>query len=577
MKLYSEPSTRQGWLDRLGRRLVWYLPERQVMEILTDYQEQFEAGTERGRTEQEALEAIGRPADAAAELLEEEPTARFARLRTSLTWVGVLALCLAFLWVSMVNAAYTNQLTWVGVYVFIPTAAAVAFMLLRGPARVALERAFPPEGTPSPVLVYYVPFVLMVLLEAAEQILVLLAENSRLGAFNGNIGELNTWFILGQELVFFALLVWLVFRSVTASIRYFPGVIHTVGAMGTAFFSYIYFTAMNPIALTVPSLALVFCLLPYALALGTALMFQRWIDGRRPMPRLFRTGTVSRQGWLHRLGQSLLGWFPAGQALEVLEDYQEQFELGLERGRNEEELLLALDRPEEVVRDLVKEDWKAKRYHRKALWWAAPLAVGVWLLIELAKAFEFGCGGLRWLYCVWDENWKIVTFALALSAVSGFALLHGRGRAELERRFPAEKKPGLWLWLLPLVLTVVMNGWALWILQEPAELWRVTPFNFPLYAVSIELSVLGMTALLVWTLSRCASGSIWHFPAAVHMTGYIAQVLCAGIFLHGMDIESGARAAETLRRFLLTLPPYGAGVLLAAGLGLAIRSAGKER
>ena len=164
MKLYSEPSTRQGWLDRLGRRLVWYLPERQVMEILTDYQEQFEAGTERGRTEQEALKAIGHPADAAAELLEEEPTARFARLRTSLTWVGVLALCLAFLWVSMVNAAYTNQLTWVGVYVFIPTAAAAAFMLLRGPARVALERAFPPEGTPSPVLVNFVKFVMIVLL-----------------------------------------------------------------------------------------------------------------------------------------------------------------------------------------------------------------------------------------------------------------------------------------------------------------------------------------------------------------------------------------------------------------------------
>ena len=55
------------------------LPERQVMEILTDYQEQFEAGTERGRTEQEALEAIGRPADAVAELLEGEPTAWFAR------------------------------------------------------------------------------------------------------------------------------------------------------------------------------------------------------------------------------------------------------------------------------------------------------------------------------------------------------------------------------------------------------------------------------------------------------------------------------------------------------------------
>ena len=577
MKLRAEPSTRRDWLDRLGRRLVWYLPERQVREILTDYREQFETGLERGRPEAELLEAMGSPVDAAAELLEGEPTARFARLRTSLTWGIVLALCLAFLWVSMMNASYVNQVTWLGAYAFIPLAAAVAFLLLRGPARVGLEGDFPPERTASPVLVYYVPFVLTAVFEAVEQILVLLAENGKLPQMTDiPIGELNTWLILFLELILSGLLVWLAVRSATASIRYFPGVIHTVGAMGTAFFTYIYFTSTTLLDLPSPALALLFCLALYVLALGTALVFQGWVDRKKPMPRCFRSGISSRRDWLHRLGHSLLGWFPAEQALEVLEDYREQFELGLERGRSEGELLLSLDRPEEVVRDLVKEDWKAKRYHRKCLWWSAPLAVGAWLLLELAKAFEFGFGGLRWLFCVWDENWKLVTFALALSAVSGFALIHGRGRAALEKRFPAEKKPGLWLWLLPLVLTAAMSGWALWILQEPAELWRVQPFGWPLYVVSIEMSVLGMTALLVWTLSRCGSGSIWHFPAAVHIVGYIAQVLCTGIFLHGMDIESAAMA-ETSRRFLLNLLPYGAGVLLAIGLGVVIRSAGKKR
>lgn len=71
----KSPLTRQKWLEDLGRRLVWYFPAAQVKDILTDYQEQFDAGREHDKTDAEIIQALGTPEEAAALLLEEEPPA----------------------------------------------------------------------------------------------------------------------------------------------------------------------------------------------------------------------------------------------------------------------------------------------------------------------------------------------------------------------------------------------------------------------------------------------------------------------------------------------------------------------
>ena len=56
MKLFKRtPSTQQGWLEDLYRRLVWYFPAAQVKDILLDYQEQFDAGRDHCKMEAEII------------------------------------------------------------------------------------------------------------------------------------------------------------------------------------------------------------------------------------------------------------------------------------------------------------------------------------------------------------------------------------------------------------------------------------------------------------------------------------------------------------------------------------------
>lgn len=313
-------------------------------------------------------------------------------------------------------------------------------------------------------------------------------------------------------------------------------------------------------------------LLPYGVGLATALAFQRWVDGKKPLPRIFRDGAVSWRDWHHRLGVSLLGWFDAEQAIEVLEDYQEQYELGREQGRSEEELLSALGRSEAVVRDLLAEDRRARLRRRRTRGWAVLAAAAGWVLLELMATFEFGDGMLFGQYLRWHTK-EISCIALAAGTAALLALLHGRERAVLERRFPPEKRPGIWVLLLPVVCVAVLSG-LVWYCA--AQSW--TGLNRPGYylGLCIEDSTILLSVLMLWALVRCRAGSIRYLPAVIHAAGCIAGMLCAGIFLKGMDFD----AVPDMRRVQWYLPwllPYIVGAALAAGAGLVLRLAGRSR
>lgn len=82
----GEPADEAAYLDRLGKCLVGWLPESQVLEVLSDYREQFQVGRERGRTDAEITAAMGAPGDVARGLLAEEPSAKTAGLRQTGLW-----------------------------------------------------------------------------------------------------------------------------------------------------------------------------------------------------------------------------------------------------------------------------------------------------------------------------------------------------------------------------------------------------------------------------------------------------------------------------------------------------------
>lgn len=579
MKQLTKPAlTRQAWLDALGRRLVWSFPAAQVREILSDYQEQFDAGQEHGRTDAEIIQSLGTPAEAAMGLLEEEPSAKMAGLRQTGLWAAALALCCGFLWINL--SVYAFQ---VGAVLFLPLASAVLFLLLRGGARVELERRFPNGRTVSPVLGYYVPFGLVLVFEAAEQILQLLSQIGRLPEQVGPyfVGEVNMIFILALEAVLVALLAVSLWRSTAVSIRYFPGVIHIFGAGSAAFFVYLYYMTPFQEAPWSPQEALVRALLPYGVGLAVALVFQRWVDGRKPLPRLFRDGAVTWEDWRHRLGVALLGWYDAPQAMEVLEDYQEQYDLGREQGRSEEELLSALGRPEEVVRDLLKEDRKA-RLHRRKIWiWTVLAGISGWLLLGYVSAFELGAVGWNGALYYGFDAWKTGAVALLLGTVSLFVLLHVPERAAVERRFPARQKLSVWFLVLPLVCSALVEVLGLKCIYKAPARWDPIFLGQSLvwyFITFLEFSIFLLAVLLIWTLARCVSGSIQHFPAVPLLAGSFAQVGCAGLYLSSMDLESGyLQSIGAVRAFLANLWPLGLGVLLAAAGWLVLRFAGRPR
>ena len=575
MKWRTKPAlTRQAWLGALSRRLAWSFPEPQAKEILTDLQAQFEAGREHGKSDAEIIEALGTPREAAAQLLEEEPAARTEQLRYTLLWLAAAAVCWAFGWFCLYS--YFNFFLMVGFCAFVPMTASTLFMLLRGPARIALERLVPPEKTASRTVTFLLPAAAMLACTILQEIAIITVMRLHIILII-DIGAAITTFLLIFIIAMLVLAAWFLLRSVTRSIRYFPGVVHALGgAAGSALFMTRYYKIVDVDLAVPPELEILVRLLPYFAGLFTALAFQRWVDGRKPLPLCFQAKAVTWTDWRHHLGVNLLGWYDPEQAAEIVADYQERFELGRERGRSEADLLSEFGRPTAVTRTLLAEDRKARLRSRKNWLWAIPFLASLLLLYRMILSFNFGS-------IFFDAALEQVVgcLFLLLGSVSLFLLLHGRGRAALEGRFPADKQPTAWVYLLPLLCMAAVMGWMAYSFCHPKL--EIIGHAVPWILLElIRFFILVMFLLQLWTLSRCVSGAIRYFPAAVHTAGSIAGMLAMGSILFRLDMEyllsewAGASFFAEVLRALLPLP-YLLGVLLAAVFWLVLRAAGKPR
>lgn len=566
------PASRQSWLESLSRRLAWSFPEPQAKEILTDYQEQFDEGRSRGKTDTEIIEALGPPREAVAQLLEEDPSARTEQLRHTLLWLAAAAVCWAFGWLCLMT--YFNFFQMAGFCAFVPFMASTVFMLLRGPSRIAMERLIPPEKTASCTMTFLLPAAAMLACTALQEIAIIAVMRLHI-ILIVDIGPAITTFLLIFIVAMLGLAAWFLLLSMTRSIRYFPGAVHALGgAAGSALFMTRYYTAVDVSLAVPPELSILIRLLPYFAGLFTALAFQRWIDGRKPLPLCFQAKAVTWNDWRHHLGVRLLGWYDPEQAAEIIADYQEQFEMGRERGRSEEDLLSEFGRPSAVVRALLEEDRKARLRTRKIWWWMVPLLASLWLLARLVMCYNVGFGFVQ----VMNRHTEGCMFLL-LGAVPLFMLLHGCGRAVLEEKFPVDKKPTVWVFLLPLICAAGILGWTVYSVSHPEV--EIIGRSVPWILIQLlEFSTLAMFVLLLWTLARCTSGSIRYFPAAVHAAGNLAGMLVMAIGFRNLDMESYLNLIKnplTWDVLQVFLPiPYLLGVLMAVIFWAVLRAAGKR-
>ncbi len=282
--------------------------------------------------------------------------------------------------------------------------------------------------------------------------------------------------------------------------------------------------------------------------------------------KLQKAVPVETEGaYLNRLGKKLLLFFPTGQVLEILEDYQEHFSLGREQGSTEAALIAALGSPEAAAADALRESGQLSYCVRHTLRW------GILLLLAY--------GGLYLRRRAYMDFWIYVgTYLfLLLGTVSLFILLHGRGRAAVENRFPCRTgRLNAAMYLPPLLLLAALEAFAQYFTAVGAGLpdfltaGQVGRF----FGLLLDSAWIVLALLLAWILWKTCKDSVRYYPAAVCVLGAALSIRELERIMHYMHIDYIPQQLHI--RLALCLLPYGVSILLALlFLGYMRRISGK--
>ncbi len=214
-------STNQEYLHWLGKYLLFFFPTNQVLEILKDYQEYISAGKEKESVE-DTVKQWGTPGQVVRAMLEENPQAKRYCYQWSAFW-GV-AMILSFVF----SYSVSQDIDW-GL-ILMPVC---VFGFLHGRGQLAVEHhLFIKAGSAKKIFaVYFFLTVTVIFLEAEIQWLVENVER-----MPTHVGGISIGLAIDREYAFFQvilllLILWMVKKAVTVSIRYLPDTAYPLGVM----------------------------------------------------------------------------------------------------------------------------------------------------------------------------------------------------------------------------------------------------------------------------------------------------------------------------------------------------------
>jgi len=258
----------------------------------------------------------------------------------------------------------------------------------------------------------------------------------------------------------------------------------------------------------------------------------------------------TEEAYLNCLGRKLLRYFPIRQVEEMLEDYQEHFSLGRERGSADVDMIAALGTPEAVTAAILKEMPEGRAYylHRIIGWGAVLLFVCCCFLLRYTYI------GQILAYSAYEELGTC--FLMALGTAASFMLLRGKEQTAVEGRLlQTSPRPRIVAYILPVAVAVGIEALMQYLLFAAAHGWLA---DIAAEVGSICNTVINIGSLVtiltaIWSLRRSYSTSIRCFPAAVHAVGALLFVRHIERFLHSMDVAA-ATSIETTSRMLIWQP-----------------------
>ena len=219
-KLYPSPSSIPEYLHSLGVESLWHYPARQVIDILTDYQEYLTAEKEQGADDDSLFQRFGSPDTVIKELLSENPSGKHDVYRALILWG---ALFIFSFW----EAIYLDNLP--------PDFQCLGFLalfgLIRGRESLAVERIFPGRQfhTGRTVLMHMLIAAMTAAIESFTWYAFTCARPFPPKIFHIFTGSLFSAAFSLFSLSFLLITGIMLAKSVSCSIRYFPVAIHAAG------------------------------------------------------------------------------------------------------------------------------------------------------------------------------------------------------------------------------------------------------------------------------------------------------------------------------------------------------------
>jgi len=284
---------------------------------------------------------------------------------------------------------------------------------------------------------------------------------------------------------------------------------------------------------------------------------------------MIKTGEVAIQteeAYLNRLGRTLLRYFPIGQVDELLEDYQEHFSLGRERGGTDMDQITALGTPEAVTAAILKEMPEGRSYclRRTAIWGAVFLFACCCLLMRYTYI-----GHILFHRVFADLG---TCFLMTLGTAAAFMLLRGRELAVVEGRFlQPSLRPGIAAYMLPAGAAAATAAMVQHLLAT-ADSIEIAAVGLLCSAV-LDAGSLVTILTAIWGLWRSYGTSIRYFPAAVHAVGALLFIRQIERFIRSMDMVSEVYLEKFISRQLVWEPlaAYCLGFFLALLFWYGIR------
>lgn len=216
------PDPERAYLKELYKHLIWYYPPRQVKEIIMDYQEFFTVGKEKGVDTDSLIEEWGHPKTVVLALNKENP---FSRLHLYRQAGLILTSIICFI------SCFYHFLY--GVMGFLIFESVILFTLLHGTQRLQIEQGLPrTAGRSLSVWLFNILVsISVIMLEVGMQYL-----SRNIDHVPENIGGLPIGYVIDMICVFCIVstavfFIWLLRYTMFQSIRYYGGLIHSMGAI----------------------------------------------------------------------------------------------------------------------------------------------------------------------------------------------------------------------------------------------------------------------------------------------------------------------------------------------------------